>query len=239
MKKVVQWLAFWLSGCLACAQGTLQVVVPSGNANVEGNSASGDLFRTSASVFQQVYSASAFGFLGGTTGRIDGMAFRFDGGASNQGFVGIWPGISISLSTTLQNPDSLSPTYSQNGGSDEVIVFGGSLDIVAPSEPGLRSFQVVVPFQTPFFYDPSRGNLSLFMVSSAGPTNLFLDGQFAAGDSVGRVFGGFASTGIPDTLGLITRFNITPIPEPSSATLAAIGTLCLWLCFRRTRNAGR
>ena len=204
---------------------------------MEGNSASGDLFRTNAGMFQQVYASSAFGFLGGTTGRIDGMAFRMDGG-SNQSFIGIWPGISVLLSTGQRAPDSLSANYGDNAGPDAVLVYGGSLTLVAPSEAGFRSFQAVVPFQTPFLYDPSKGNLTVTIVSSAGPANLFLDGQVTVGDSVGRVFGGGAF-GTPDTFGLVTRFNITPIPEPSTLAIAISFVLCFGLRKSRlSRNRG-
>jgi hypothetical protein len=227
MRGIMQWMTLWVGACMACAQGTLQVL-PGGYASVEGNSASGDLFRTNASVFQQVYSASAFSFLGGATGRIDGMAFRFDGG-SNQNFVAIWPSVSVFVGTGSRSPDSLGPQYSDNENGDSIRVYGGSLTLIGPSESGLRSFQLVIPFSTPFFYNPSQGNLSVYVVTSPGPTNLFLDGQLQTGDSVGRVFGDFSTVGTTDTLGLITRFDITPIPEPSTWALAISFVLCLWL----------
>jgi hypothetical protein len=226
MKRLIQLLVCCFSACLACAQGTLQVL-PSGYANVEGNSASGDLFRTTSSKFQQVYSASAFSFLSGVTGRIDGLSFRFDGPTA-QNFANVWSSVSVTLSTGSREPDSLSAMYEANAGTDPLEVYGGSLTIVSTFSPGVRSFDVQIPFTTPFFYDPSRGNLTLTILTSPGPTNLFLDAQSSVGDSVGRVYGGISLTGTPDTLGLVTRFSITPIPEPSAVVLGVTSALFFW-----------
>ena len=218
MKKLFQLLLMcW--GCAAWAQ-QVQFVVPNGLADVEGNSSSADLFRTVSSTFQQVYDASSFPVA--PMIRIDGMAFRFDGG-SGQTFIGLW-GFSVHLSTTPRSPDSLSPHYSDNADMGSVGVAGGYLGIFAPSSSGVRSFsQVEITFETPFFFDPSRGNLSVYTVTSPGPTDLVLDAQLAVGDSVGRVFGDISTTGTVDTLGLVTRFDITLIPEPAIVRLSIIG----------------
>ena len=234
MKRTPQTLLLLCGACAALGQGTFQFVAPGGFANVEGNSSSVDLFKTSSSTFQQVYSASEFAFA--STSRIDGISFRFDE-ANGQSFVGLWPGISIFVSTTPRSPDALSPAFSDNAGADAVQVFSGALGIVAPSSAGLRPFQVNIPFSTPFFYDPSRGNLSIAMVRSPGPLSLVLDGRSATGDSVGRVFGGISSIGTVDTLGLVTRFDVSPIPEPSTTALflTALCVLCASCCFKRSR----
>lgn len=177
MKQNICVLSLFAFAWTGFSQGTFQTVVPNGFANAEGNSSSADLFNTSGSIFQQVYSASDFGIFGGTTGRIDGMSFRFDG-ASGQRFVGLWPGTSFILSTTTRSPDSLIPAYRDNAGPDSVGVFGGPLGIVATNTaPSLRPFEIHVRFTTPFFYDPSKGNLSLVMSAAPGPTNLLLDAQ--------------------------------------------------------------
>ena len=214
-------------------QGTTQIVVPSDFASMEGNSSSADLFRTSSSTFQQVYSASEFRFA--PTSRIDGISFRLDG-ASGQRFIGLWPSVSFILSTTTRTPDSLSPAYGDNAGDDSVEVFAGAVGIFATNvTPSLRPFEIHVTFTTPFFYDPSKGNLSLLMGTGPGPVNLFLDAHMVDGDSVGRVFGGISLNGTVDTSGLVTRFDVTPIPEPSTYALFALGAAALWFCRRGTR----
>jgi len=196
-------------------------VVPNGLADVEGNSSSADLFRTVSTTFQQVYDASSFPIA--PMIRIDGMAFRFDGG-SGQTFMGFWPGYSVILSTTPRSPDSLSPEFSANAGADAVLVAGGILGILAPSTPGVRSFQVTISFSTSFFYAPSMGNLSVYIGTAPGPTDLVLDAQLDAGDSVGRVFG-YGTSGSVDSLGLVTRFETALIPEPATLVLAVVGAL--------------
>ena len=135
----------------------------------------------------------------------------------------------------------MSPTYSANAGNDDTSVYGGSLTIVANNMTTVRPFELSIPFSTPFLYDPSKGNLSLYMVTSSGPTNLTLDAQFAAGDSVGRVYGGFSTTGAADTLGLITRLDVTAIPEPSPTALllTAVFALGLSRCFKKSRAPKR
>ncbi len=233
MMKTIGFRTFiLLCACPFLVHGAQQVVVPNGLDNVEGNSSSADLFRTESTTFQQVFSASAFNFLGAPTGRIDGISFRFDGG-SGQSFVGFWPGYSVILSTTTQSPDSLSPNFGENAGPDAVVVAGGLLGILAVDSPGVRAFEVRIPFTTPFFYDPSRGNLSMYIGTAPGSTSLMLDAQFVAGDSVGRVFGD-GTSGTVDSLGLVTRFDFTPVPEPSSWLIAGIGALLVfWHLFRQ------
>lgn len=208
---------------VALTEAAEQIVVPGGLANTEGNSASADLFRTSATTFQHVFAASEFAFLGAATGRIDGISFRLDGD-TGQGFTGIWPGISLILSTTAQSPDSLSPHFGDNAGPDSVEVYGGVLGIFAQGGTSPRLFQITIPFTTPFFYDPSRGNLSMIFFTSPGSVSIELDAQLAADDSVGRVFGD-GLNGAVDTLGLVTRFDVTPVPEPSTIVLFLISAV--------------
>jgi len=238
MKRMVQWFAFLVSACAACAQGTLQVVVPSGHANVEGNSASASLFNTNFSRMLQVYSASEFGFLAGSTGVISSMAFRFDG-ATAQSFNGGWPYLAVGLSTTTRSPDSLSPVYNDNIGADLQTVFSNPL-LIRATNPGVspRMFEVLIQFSTPFYYDPSRGNLSFSFVSAPGPGNLILDAQDSFGDGVGRVFGPDGQTsGTVDSLGLITRFGIAVVPEPGPRGIA-IAAVAAFLLFRpRSRKS--
>jgi hypothetical protein len=90
---------------------------------------------------------------------------------------------------------------------------------------------------TPFWYIPSQGNLLLDIAGFGGQT-VFpggLDGHFASGDSISRVFAlnGNSLIGTADTLGLVTRFDMTVVPEPSTWALALIGCLLIFAFKRR------
>jgi hypothetical protein len=220
MKTIIQHLAALC--CCASAHAAQQLVVPGGLTNTEGNSFSGDLFVNGIAHLQQVYSASEFAFLGAPTGRVDAISFRLDG-ETGQSFAGVWPSVSVFVSTTTRSPDSLSAAFSDNIGADVIRVFGGGLVISAMDSSQPQPFAVRIPFQTPFLYDPARGNLVIDILA-LGTRNLSLDAQMTFGDGVGRVFANpDALSGTVDTLGLVTRFDITPIPEPSTVALLLVG----------------
>src|SRR5262249_6307691 len=159
------------------------------------------------------YPASEFAALtnfgGGWT---DDISFRVDGTTGFQ-FGATIPSITIGLSTTAKNPDGLSPVLSENRGSDYMTVFGpDSLRITGlPTQPPL--FMIVI-FVSPFFYDPSKGNLLLEIDITSGATNSVpkFDAWDRFGDSVSRLytFDQNSSTGIVDTVGLVTRFGFLP-----------------------------
>jgi hypothetical protein len=234
MKTLTQYLAALC--CCVSAHAAQQIVVPGGLANTEGNSSSSDLFKTEPSNFLQVYSAFDFASLGAPTGIISGISFRLDG-ANPQLAGGVWR-ISVVLFTTPRNPDGLSPNYSENGGTDGILVFGGLHGIVARPSPGdgPQPFQIHIPFTTDFAYVPAMGNLGVSIISSlnsGGTTPMSLDAQLASGDPVGRVFGDpFSNSGIVDTLGLITRFDITPVPEPSRFTVLVLAIALIVIAAR-------
>jgi hypothetical protein len=233
MKPLLTFLLL-INAISALAQGTIQFVSPTSLAAAEGNSSVSDLFVNGGARMMQVYSAADFTF-NAPTGRIDAISFRLDGGGS-QGFVGTWPSVAVYLSTTSQSPDSLSPVYSANHGADSRLVFGSQLSMALTDISGTpRSFELRIPFTTPFFYDPSKGNLAVDIVTF-GTQTLTLDGQFTVGDSVSRVFGPNSASGTVDTKGLVTRFDITPIPEPSLGFFVIIPLLLLAMRRRGRSN---
>ena len=106
---------------------------------------------------------------------------------------------------------------------------------------------VYIGFDSPFFYNPADGNLLLEILNlrptccpgvpqlNAGP----LDAYAVLGDPISRVyaFDANALTGAADTLGLTTFFVVTPVPEPSTWALAALGAGVL--VFLRWRSASK
>src|SRR5207247_4807945 len=135
-------------------------------------------------------------------------------------------GASVSLSTTLRGPDNLSPVFADNVGPDRVTVFTGSLGFGAAYQPGASPQPLAenITLTTPFYYSPSQGNLLVDIRGVSGHVFFTgdLDAESTTGDAVSRVlaFSNLATTGTADTLGLVTGFNITVVPEPTAWLLA-------------------
>jgi hypothetical protein len=84
---------------------------------------------------------------------------------------------------------------------------------------------------TPFFYNPAAGNLIMdlqnFSSGNSGGTLIpALDATSASPTLVSRVYA-FSATATTatggDQMGLVTRFNFVPTPEPSTIALLALG----------------
>src|SRR5712692_5009815 len=210
------------------------ITAPNGLFNMGGNSASELPFDTGTNSirYQQVFDASQFGRIGPGGALVTTLAFRV--AASGQGFDTTLPSIRIDLSTTAKAPYALSPTFAENVGEDDAIVFGtGPLSIRAGGFVGPGAWDVLVPLARPFFYNPAAGNLLLDVRNFGGGSTTYLDAQVTLGDSVSAVqaYTGDGSgsvnstTGLPHTGGLITLFEVTPVPEPAS-----ISVLLLAIC---------
>jgi hypothetical protein len=235
MKKMVHlFLALFTTGA-ALAQSSF-IYAPAGSQTVEGNSSTMDPFTSSSFRFQQVYSASLFG---PGPWLISQIAFRIDGGSTNQVDM-FFSGSSLTLSTTARAPDALSPVFADNRGLDAVTVrtggagFGG----LPPSPGSTAPFSSTFSFQTPFYYTPAQGNLLIEFAGVAGDAALpgAMDAQSTAGDSVSWVYAlnNLASSGTPSTLGLITRLQVSPVPEPATWVLSLLG-LAASLIFKKRK----
>jgi hypothetical protein len=217
------------------AQSTF--VVPGGLANTEGNSSMSDVFTTTSSFrMQQVFDASEFAFLGGGTGQINNLSFRLDGTATDSPTY-TYGNVTIRLCTTAKTPDSLTPVFSENLGPDALTVFTGSATFGSAflPAPSPQQFFTQFNFATAFRYSAAMGNLLVDI--QAGGADRFgsggLDAQAVAGDFTSRVFATSAlnTSGTLDTSGLVTRFGITPVPEPAPILLTALGVAVF--LFRR------
>ncbi len=196
--------------------------VPNGLMDVEGNDASRLPFDYLGPVrCQQVYDASQFSkvpiggaFLCRIFLRAD-CANRRTWRATN---------VLVNLSITMKGPDKLSSSFAENIGLDELTVFGPAT-YDPPGTPGCPAPIVngqEINLATPFFYDPSRGNLLLDLRSSGidwtgGPLGeSTLDAQNVLGDSISRVAAFSLSTNtaeVVDTVGLVTAFEFFLTPS--------------------------
>ncbi len=215
------------------------LVVPNRLANVQGNIGISGPFLPYKSVitgeydpsrFQQVYSANEFISLIPSGGWISGISFR---GYGPPGIGVNLPDIQINFSTTGRTPDGLSVVYADNVGTDDAVVFGrgplNSFTIV----PG-TVFTGNIVFASPFFYDPIAGNLLMDVRTYAGislpvlPPIPTMDAQSTIGDSVSAMGGALSnSSGSSSTIGLVSQFLITPVPEPSSVVILSLSALGL------------
>jgi hypothetical protein len=215
------------------------ITVPNQFVAQEGNSNNAVPF-TFSSRYQQVYANSAFSSIVGPE-LITEILFRPDAqfGAA---FSATIPNIIISLSTTQFAPDGLSPVFANNIGPDNTVAYSGPLTLssmfTGPSG-GPKNFDIAITLQSPFIYNPTQGNLLLDVKDFTN--NFFVipvfDAEDVVGDSISRIWNdidvnadvGFFGNGNPNdfanSLGLVTQFVFSSIPEPSSLALLGIALL--------------
>jgi hypothetical protein len=217
---------FLVFECTWTVAGAVDLAVPNELEHTEGNSS--DLFpflikQTSipSMRYQQVYHASQFSWLGAQGAYITHICFRPDG--ASQGAVAFLTNVQINFSTTSKGPDNLSPVFAENVGADDWAVVGPAPLSISGSGGSIpNSWGVQIPLTIPFWYDPVQGNL-LFDVRIYGggfplPSNFLLEVQVVSGDSVSRMSRIYAesidatSANHVDTSGLVTLFQIIPIP---------------------------
>jgi hypothetical protein len=178
------------------------------------------LFSSKPMRYQQVFDAGQFSRLNPGGGLINRIAFR--GHGPGVPFTANVPQLQVNLSTTSKTPDGLSSTFAENVGPNDTQVFSGPLQTAITFTGDPTNFEVTLIFTTPFFYDPTKGNLLLDVRNLQGgtevpPNDQELDGTSANGDATSRVynFGDASATGAgstggvdeKDSYGLITRFN--------------------------------
>jgi PEP-CTERM motif len=232
---------------LMCAAAALTfagtIVAPGGDASTEGNGNNGFPFNLgnfglSSMRYQQVYAASEFSSLGGPV-LITAIDFRPDasiGGA----FSSTLSDIQIDLSTTSITPSTISSTFANNVGGDDLTVFSGALSLSSSfTGPGAgpKDFDIVINLITPFLYDPANGSLLLDVRNFGGGSTTQFDADTTT-TSVGRVWAlsSAAETGTVDggTNALVTQFVFTETPEPS--TISMVGLAVLGLGMARLRR---
>lgn len=229
MRLTTKFLVLIITSVLGVAVGSSSVfgasssvvVVPNTLATVEGSGNNVIPFDLACCFvgagptrYQQVYSASQFS----GAGLITQIAFRPDAFFAAP-FSATLASVQINLSTTSKAVDGLDVTFANNVGSDDTIVHSGQLalssSLTGPAG-GPKAFDIVIPLQTPFSYDPGKGNLLLDVrnlsgESLAGATTIAFDAEVVSGDPISRLASNSVNdpTGGPDTAGLVTQFTMT------------------------------
>ena len=199
----------WIGGVLLVSSGVRNqaetIVVPSGLADVEGIWSgytvgySGTFNQNQR--LQEVYAASEFP---ANPIKITEIRFRRD---ASQGPVSTSiTRLQVNVSTTKKMPNALSMTFAENVGTNDTAVFDGPLNIISQAAPVAGHpypFDIVVPFNVPFTYDPAGGSLLLDIRCYSGSTLTWIDMSDKGTSTESRVFelDAFASRANPAGVG--------------------------------------
>lgn len=179
--------------------------------------------------YQQVYGSSEF--IAANSGgplRVTSVSFISDN-KYGRIFGAELPKFQMLMGVTRRDPDGLSEEFGKNCTSGMVNVYGPSNVYVGSAGPFVP-FSIVL--QTPFRYDPLRGNL-LLEIRHYEPVPPpyrhteeipgVLDFWNVEGDAVSRVyaFDVNATSGTADTGGLTTRFRVEFL-EPPLVSISAL-----------------
>jgi len=181
-------------------------VVPNADANLAGNSNNGYPFIGANTMrYQQVYATSQFGAVPTGGAYITAITFRLPTGWGS--FSNTLSAIQIDLSTTTNAPGGLSSTFAANVGTNDTTVFNGPVSLSSADIGSPPDFDILIPLTTPFFYNPSAGNLLLDVRNPDGGTTTQFDAD-SSGEYMSRVFGDVSSSTAygGDNIGLITEF---------------------------------
>ena len=196
-----------------------------GPAATEGSTDNAWPFNTFAQRYEQLYAASNFGV---SPIVISGLQFRPDANFGSA-FSATLSNIDVKLG--IVTPNALVSDFGANEAALMTTAHSGPLSISSAftgPTGGPKDFDISINFTTTFYYDPSLGNLLLEVQNYGGGATTQFDAFF--GDPNTRDYnidGNAAGTsGVTDNINLVTKFvtsSATPVPEPTTLTLFAVG----------------
>ena len=228
MLSIARHIVFFMLAVLMAPEALAGlIVVPNGNATTEGNARLNTAPFNTISIYQQIFGGTQFG---SSPLLISEIAFRPDASQASA-FNSSLSNIQIGLSTTSIAVSSLGSTFASNRGSDSTTVFSGALGFSSANLPGsgtAKQFDLIITLDTPFFYDPTHGNLLMEIVnSSAASLGFFVDAQIDSSGQITRlVFQDGSTSGPTGTVqagGIVTQFTASVVPEPATLALMSLG----------------
>jgi hypothetical protein len=204
-----------LGGAVATAHAD-DVVVPNAFAAQEGGTAFHNL--TDQHRVMLVYDASQFAAFGGPI-LITEIAIRPNSAQAEPGTV-LERNLRTFLSTTPMSPATLSTTFADNIGPDYTLVAGDAASAFTtaylPGPGKTIGFDITVPLETPFRYDPAAGNLLLEFQSGPPAPEGSMIFDFVAGDptlnGVAAVGSSTAESGQVVGMGFVLQFTVVAVP---------------------------
>jgi hypothetical protein len=213
-----------------CVTGELRaqvIVVPNTLAADDGNGSSTSTAGPASVRWLQIHDASQFGALSGPS-FFTQFAYRPDRILGESGPRSLT--LRIYASTTSRSVAGLSMTFAENLGTNNTLVFDGTVNLTTGNLPGLgntRQFDYVFPFTTPFLYDPAAGNLVLDLQIVGDGSAVTFDTVLSGGPAIGRVFANSSSTA---TTGDIRPSHVTQFTfeAPPLVTIRASQVEVCW-----------
>lgn len=154
--------ALLLTGSLAAQQ----LVLPEARYYTHSGSST-SAFATTGFRFQSVYDGANF-TVQGTSGAITIQRVRFRAANSFVSPGGsVFGNVNVRLSSSPNDFASLSSSFAANRGLDEVLCFSGAVTLAPCGGIVPNSWVVDISLQTPFSYDPARGDLNIEVDGSA------------------------------------------------------------------------
>jgi len=209
-------LAAFLGSCVTNEIRAQVIVVPNALATNDGNGSDTSTAGPASVRWLHIHDASQFGALSGPS-FLTKFALRPDrilGQSGPRSFT-----LQIYASTTSRSVAGISTTFSQNIGTNNTLVFDGTVNVTTGNLPGpgnTRQFDYVFPFTTPFLYDPAAGNLVLDLQIVADGSAVTFDTVLSGDSAIGRVFSSGSSTATTgDTIhnSHVTQFTFEPPPR--------------------------
>jgi len=206
-------LAAFLGSCVTTELRAQVIVVPNTLATNDGNGTSTSTEGPASVRWLHIHDASQFGVLSGPS-FLTKFAYRPDKFLGESG-PRSWT-LRVYASTTSRTVAGISTTFAQNLGTNNTLVFDGTVTVTTGNLPGpgnTRQFDYVVHFTTPFLYDPAAGNLALDLQIEGSGSALTFD-TVSGNPAIGRVFSSDSSTATTGDIRFshVTQFTFEPPP---------------------------